>query len=68
MNKAKFLKTPILKNIWERLLLKIYPVLLFRFLEDNSEVAVCRPAEVLGKYIYLNLFPIRLWAFSPKLY
>ena len=33
---------PILKDICERLLLKIYPALLFRFLEDISEVAVRR--------------------------
>ena len=39
---AKFLRTLILKNIYERLLLKIYPVLMFWFLEDISEVAVCR--------------------------
>ena len=31
---AKFLRTLILKNIYEWLLLKIYPVLLFWFLED----------------------------------
>ena len=39
---AKFLRPCILKHICERLLLKIYPILLFRFLEDNSEVAACQ--------------------------
>ena len=39
---AKFLRTSILKNICERLLLKIYPVLLLSFLEDISEIAFCR--------------------------
>ena len=33
------LKTPILKNIWECLLRKIHPVLLFWPLEGISEVA-----------------------------
>ena len=37
---AKFLRTLILKNINEWLLLNIYPILLFRFLEDISEIAV----------------------------
>ena len=36
---AKFLRTPILISICEWLLLKIYLVLPFRFLEDVSEVA-----------------------------
>ena len=39
---AKFLRTLILKNINEWLLLNIYPILLFRFLEDIAEIAVCR--------------------------
>ena len=37
---AKKLRTPILKDICKRLLLKIYSVLLFWFLEDILEVAV----------------------------
>ena len=39
---ANFLRTPSLKIISERLLLKIYPVLLFRTLEGSSEETVCR--------------------------
>ena len=38
----KFLRTSILKNICERLLLKIYSVLLFWSLEDISDIAACR--------------------------
>ena len=44
---AKFLRTPILKDICKRLLLKIYPVLLFWFLEDILEVAV---SQLSAKY------------------
>ena len=39
---CEILRTPILKYICERLLLKIYPVLQFWLLEDISEVAVFR--------------------------
>ena len=46
---AKFLRTLILKNIYERLLLKIYPVLLFWFLEDISEAAVAMPKSIFSK-------------------
>ena len=42
---TKILRKLILKNICERLLLKIYPLLLFRFLEDISEVAVCHRSK-----------------------
>ena len=38
----KFLRAPILKNITERLLLKIYSVLLFGILKGFSEETVCR--------------------------
>ena len=40
---AQFLRTPTLKIIIERLLLKIYPVLLFWILKwISEETAVCR--------------------------
>ena len=45
MINAKFLRTPILKDSCKWLLLEIYPLLLFRFLEGLEgilEVAVCR--------------------------
>ena len=39
---AKFWRTPISTSICDRLLLKIYPSLLFWFLEEISKVAFCR--------------------------
>ena len=45
---TKILRALTLKNIYERLLLKIYPVLPFWFLEDISEVAVILQS-VLGR-------------------
>ena len=51
---AKILRTIILKNIYQRLLLKIYLVLLFWFLEDISEVAVCRRSTK-------STYPIDSW-------
>ena len=42
MINTKFSRTPILKDTCKRLFLKIYPVLLFWFLEGIAEVANCR--------------------------
>ena len=55
---AKFLRTLILKNIYERLLLKIYPILLFWFLEDISEGAVCRSStkSAMPKSLFSKVF------------
>ena len=39
---AKFWRTPVSKSICNQLLLKIYPLLLFWFLEEISEVAFCQ--------------------------
>ena len=76
---TKFLKTPILKNICEWLLSKIYPVILFWFLEDISEQTVSWPsiiehkigalktsAKFLGKYICCSFFTTKLQTFSLK--
>ena len=64
--KAKFLRTPMMKDLCKWLLPKIYPVLLFWFLEDTSEVAVCHCS--IGKHICQSLFPITFLTFCLKFY
>ena len=51
------MRPSILKNISERLLLKIYPMQLFWFLEHISEAV-----KFLGKHICWSLFSINLQA------
>ena len=74
---CEILRTPILKNICERLFLKIYPVLLFWLLEDISEVALLASYKIgvlrtsvkfLGKHICRSLFSIKFQTFTLKFY
>ena len=48
---AKFWRTPVSKSICNQLFLKIYPLLLFWFLEEISEVAFCQ-CSMLVSYSY----------------
>ena len=62
---VKFYRTPILKNICEGLLLKVYLVLLFwfrRYFSSSSLSTFCK------KRICRSLFSIKLQTFSLKFY